>query len=767
MNKLLIILTFLTSVAWAENDHYADIEKGLKVYGEKVKKLKQHIDNSVFQDQEILIELDFDAKQLISFVQEKIAFQPYQGLLRGVQGTLNSRAGNALDQSVLLAKMLNDAGLNARIATGELSDEETLQLLSTMANAEIPEQIGIGDGFEQALKAVTTQPHEPIEWSKTVTYARYQASLKELSQILKNNNMVLNKKDLTQQLVQQNKTYFWVQYRSNPTDQWHDAHPAFNQTVSNPAIIQPDLIAHFDGSVPEEYHHRLKIEAFIEQRVGTNFKQHRLMKPWIKPVANLQDRLITYSNAPSAVNLQDDYDLEKILDKSTFFIPTFNGIQVGGKVFDTKGRMVDSDAMNNPAGALFQSLSDKSLSAMDKLNDMSSEQDAEKATMQLTRQWLVFTFIQPDGTEYVQERSIYQAPSNSEIDETSIKMQLMTEYALLVNSGEVPNAYLAKVYLDLVESGLPLLKASAKKVFNPEQKVGFPKEITRNEFELLSQYYWMQQNPDINKKTIQFRSQANLLGFKRGYINPETAFLAVDIIANKQQFIQKQGRQFFNDPQSAFVQGVWETACEWIPSQIIGVSGHSVDTLKVAQLSKEQDIDFKIYQPIESDQAQLSRDFQNNTPLLNRITADINQGYAVAIPAQRPKGLSMTGWWRINPDTGETLGMIGNGGGSEITEYLIENVQTALSLVRAVGGLKKCTDDNSLNNYEKMCCLAEAHFNNVGGMAFGSVLSGSIGTAGAALFDIADFTSEIVTGTGLAPNTQGQICQAVGPIPTF
>jgi hypothetical protein len=210
VNKLLIILIFLTSVAWAENDDYAAIEKGLKVYGEKVKKLKQHIDNSVFQDQEILIELDFDAEQLITFVQEKIAFQPYQGLLRGVQGTLNSRAGNALDQSVLLAKMLNDAGLDARIATGELSNQQTLQLLSTMANAEIPEQIGKGDGFEQALKALTTQPHEPIEWSKTATYARYQASLKELSHILKNNKMVLNKKDLTQQLVQQNKTYFWV-----------------------------------------------------------------------------------------------------------------------------------------------------------------------------------------------------------------------------------------------------------------------------------------------------------------------------------------------------------------------------------------------------------------------------------------------------------------------------------------------------------------------------------------------------------------------------
>ncbi|KAA3639123.1 MAG: hypothetical protein DWP95_11135, partial [Proteobacteria bacterium] len=407
------------------------------------------------------------------------------------------------------------------------------------------------------------------------------------------------------------------------------------------------------------------------------------------------------------------------------------------------------------------------LSALNKLNDMNSEDGAEKEAMQLTRHWLVFTFIQPDGSEYVQERFIYQAPVTKKIDDTSIKMQLMTEYSLLVNTGEIPNAYLAKVYLDLVESGLPLLNASAEKVFNPEKKVSFPQEINRNEFELLSQYYWMQQNPDNNKKTIQFRSQANLLGFKRGYVDPETAFLAVDIIANKQQFIQKQGQQFFNDPQSAFVQGVWETACEWIPSKIIGVSGNSVDTLKVTQLSKQQNIDFKIYQPNEPDQEQLSRDLQKNGPLLNRMTADIKQGYAVAIPVQRPKGLDMTGWWRINPESGETLGMIGNGGGSEITEYLIENVQTALSLVRAVGGLKKCTDDNSLNNYEKMCCLAEAHFNNVGGLAFGSVLSGTVGTAGAAVFDIADFTSEAVTGTGLAPNTQGNICRAVGPIPSF
>ncbi|MCB1594437.1 MAG: hypothetical protein KDI76_05935, partial [Xanthomonadales bacterium] len=68
---------------------------------------------------------------------------------------------------------------------------------------------------------------------------------------------------------------------------------------------------------------------------------------------------------------------------------------------------------------------------------------------------------------------------------------------------------------------------------------------------------------------------------------------------------------------------------------------------------------------------------------------------------------------------------------------------------------------------EKMCCMAEAHFNNVVGLSFGGALAGSIGTAGAAVFDIVDFTHELGTGSGIAPGTNGAVCKAVGPIPDF
>ncbi len=751
MYKLLILLVALSSVCVAENNLYPDIEKGLKAYAEKVSRLKQTIDNSVFQDQELLLELDFETEQLIAFVKSEIAFQPYQGLLRGVQGTLNSRAGNALDQSVLLAKMLNDAGLDARIATTQLSDQQVLQLLSGMANAKTPQHIGQGADFDRALSAFANQNQEQVDWQTTATFTRYKKNLQDLTAVLAKHHAVLHESDITQRLIEDSKAYFWVQYRSNPTDEWHTAHPAFSQSVEFELKAQ----SHFQGSVPEKYHHQLKVEVFIKQRVGKEHKIHRLMQPWIKPVANLQDQLITYSNAPSGVDIAADYDLANTLAASNYFMPVFNGNKVGGKVFDLKGRLVDAEAMAAPAGALFQTLGNKAMSAADKLADKGDG----KASMQLISQWLEFTFIYPDGSEFVQQRYFYQAPSSEQVSDLTVKTKLMSEYTLLTSSGAKSNAYLAKVFVDLVEAGLPLLNASAKKVFNPEQQVAFPKQVIGNEFELLSQYHWMQQNPELNKSTIQFRSQASLMGFKRGYVNPETAFLAVDVIANKQMFIRKQGEKFFTDPQSALAQGVWETACEWLPSKMTGVSGNSIDTLKVTQASVEQGIDFKVYQPTEQDQIQLHKDLAKHVVLLERVAADIKQGYAVVIPAQQPKGVSLTGWWRINPESGETLGMIGDGGGSEVTEYLIENTQIALSLVRAVNNLKKC--DKKTNDLEKLCCLAEAHFNNVGGLAFGGVLGATLGTSGAALFDIVDFTAETVLETGIAPSTGGKLCAGI------
>src|SRR5688572_3380542 len=56
---------------------------------------------------DLAFELEFGQERIFRFVAEQIRYQPYAGLLRGAEGTLMARAGNAADQAVLLAALLD------------------------------------------------------------------------------------------------------------------------------------------------------------------------------------------------------------------------------------------------------------------------------------------------------------------------------------------------------------------------------------------------------------------------------------------------------------------------------------------------------------------------------------------------------------------------------------------------------------------------------------------------------------------------------------
>src|SRR5690606_36201080 len=69
------------------------------------------LDPTEYDVDELALLLAFeDAEVIASWVADKLRYQVYPGLLRGPQGTLVAGAGNALDQSVLLATLLLDAG---------------------------------------------------------------------------------------------------------------------------------------------------------------------------------------------------------------------------------------------------------------------------------------------------------------------------------------------------------------------------------------------------------------------------------------------------------------------------------------------------------------------------------------------------------------------------------------------------------------------------------------------------------------------------------
>src|SRR5690625_4378382 len=118
------------------NQSYEAARENFEEVMRAIEELRASLDRTKFDLDDLALELAFeDAATITAWVKENIGYQPYAGVLRGAQGTLASASGNALDQSLLLAGLLGDAGYEVRIARGELSEVQAAELLALTANA--------------------------------------------------------------------------------------------------------------------------------------------------------------------------------------------------------------------------------------------------------------------------------------------------------------------------------------------------------------------------------------------------------------------------------------------------------------------------------------------------------------------------------------------------------------------------------------------------------------------------------------------------------
>ncbi|CAN5835663.1 hypothetical protein BH23CHL8_BH23CHL8_11710 [soil metagenome] len=95
-----------------------------------------------------------DADAAFALVCDRIGFDAYRGLLRGAQGTLGARAGNAFDRSVLLKALLDAQHVNARFAFGTLDDDAASALVTrTFEAPTVPLASAPGSPLDEAFEA--------------------------------------------------------------------------------------------------------------------------------------------------------------------------------------------------------------------------------------------------------------------------------------------------------------------------------------------------------------------------------------------------------------------------------------------------------------------------------------------------------------------------------------------------------------------------------------------------------------------------------------
>jgi hypothetical protein len=78
------------------------------------------------------------ADAIFAFVRDDIRTEAYPGEMRGPSGTLQARGGSSIDKAYLLAGMLGAIGVPARLVHSQLSDDETNNLVNQIAGSSLP-----------------------------------------------------------------------------------------------------------------------------------------------------------------------------------------------------------------------------------------------------------------------------------------------------------------------------------------------------------------------------------------------------------------------------------------------------------------------------------------------------------------------------------------------------------------------------------------------------------------------------------------------------
>lgn len=679
---------------------YEEVAPLLDRIFEEIERLRAQIDRSQFDLAVRGTELGREAPALVSFVRDAIAFEQYPGVLRGAQGTLMSRAGNALDQSMLLAALLENAGHQARIARGTLTEDQAEVLVRQIASPRPPapplgnlEEIrrilvglvaltGTGDPESSTLvDSVLTKP--PIESNEM--YRAAQADAEFILETLARERIALGKADAESALLREARDYFWVEYRHAPTDPWVAAHPAFAGDRSAPGVAATAFFS--PGSVPRALQHRFRVRVVNERLVAGKLETYDAMAWWERPAADVIGVPLTYYNYPSGLSKPDALaDLPSVFEKTSTFIPTFNdrppskgaGFDWSGEPYNVKllaSGQVEVMELGRTMGRAFGGLT-RALEPLGSGRAPAAQPDSGT----LTGQWIDYGLIAPGNRETIHRRAVLdrigsaaRAAGRFTLDARTmpeIGTALTRQHTFMLAPGHYPEAYVADRILERIVAARPALGAALRNLRKPDAEVAPPTQ-RRGETAWLGHLPIYAAFDSGASGGVTYRSEPSLVVYEQPLGLPRPVTVSLDIVHNTRRSFAAGGGRLLPAPESLLRTGVWETHAErLLPPDPLAVPGtvRRFDTMEAFRLAKAASIPVRV---VGGNSVRTLADLSLPPDTLAAVGKDLASGYLVILPETLPRGSTMAGWWRIDPETGETLGMAADGRGAQLVQYLV------------------------------------------------------------------------------------------------
>jgi hypothetical protein len=297
-----------------------------------------------------------------------------------------------------------------------------------------------------------------------------------------------------------------------------------------------------------------------------------------------------------------------------------------------------------------------------------------KAAVALERQWLQIDLVSPSGEIESFQRDVARGPEGR--PELEFKGMLGSIVRLGFSVGELPRAYLFDLMLDQLSEVAVAMAAmdcsgEMECEVNEQDLPGF--QSLTVDFASFFHGSSRMAGTIVPDATI-YRSEPSVVAQYQNSWMVDRWLSGVDIINNTRRAVRSEPEGVTLDARAALRQGVVESLFEEILAPGLGsepvsaavalrVSGWGVQPL-VLRPSDRKQVDRLAYEDLAKE----------------NLRKDLGAGFTLVIPNPDVNSTGSPTWWRIDPLSGETLGMIGVGWGG----YLQEGTDEVTLLAQAI-----------------------------------------------------------------------------------
>lgn len=593
----------------------------LEDYRDRVFTVADHYEETDLELSVLTESLDFEPLNAFRFVRDEIALHPYHGVLRGQQGVLAVRAGNALERATLLANLIQDMGLDARLVLGELSADRQRELDRGVIARRAPVDYealasiaGLGPDVQKAIAQRAASDFEKIA----------QLALPNLiaeDQSSKPSGM----------------PHVWVQAQLE--GKWMDLDPAFPKARPGEAF---GSVTGYDSNHEAQAGHEVTIKVIAETLVNGKFSESTLLSKTLDAsVAARQQILLWFVPQPANASA---LALRKLVAPGEGFLPV---ISVDSKVSTGKATKPIVTASHETSAA-------ESFFASDGVDVVSG-------------MYLELTVQSPNENPVTKRRVLLDRMQADQRRNPSKQSQLLP----LAKGFEQPSVFEAIHQIAIVTGGVgPFELASTLGVSMAFANMHFRDKSSFSELTLTDTWWpignanltWLNAGEHIVLDQLN-GSDSNFYFVGR----PKVALMSVVPTMIDDQFVLASEIDFLHDNISAVAKPGGEPRSTSAGRMRYGILRSALETEAGVEKAKHMDMQdgrlisasLQLSPPLKVVKG--AGDVTPQTPAA--LARDVGAGAIVIINQELPTDT----WWSIDPDNGNTSARLAPGlGGQKI-----------------------------------------------------------------------------------------------------